>query len=498
LNSRLLKYLDKVQPAKSIRLYPVFGCLLFCLLIIVCNYAGAKIEYTGTGYRTTTVYSEGNSNRWWMGESLTKARFTTENFGLKLGLSLTQSYPNGDLRWNYDDKTLSLSKVGDAENGILSGRIFFQEQYTQSQFSVAAFSDKLISSLGWRYISNQRQEYSAGINIKPLHTLSIGFKRSNLYPLSSFSELFYTYESDGKLEREGGQINWEAPAWMNRFSANLSLLECIDITSTISEYNFRPHLPLEGESSFGTYLGTIDGLWYDSRIKVEYKTNPDWSTDIAFRQLGIRNHLQMYDGGKKFANFGVIEADVDIWSVGFGYKNYRLSFQTGNGQGELSGQVKAWPFVDGLLQFLGERRHFVGVAEVDWRLTTINGDMLNKRHLFLNASLDYLYVRPIMSYATWKPQSLFGIGIEDLKSGKLDIIRADLLRLTVCPTIKFSRFKIEFYVSQWLPLYTKKHENNQKSSSSSQDNGEDDNSNSDKELTKWGGFDASINLKLEF
>jgi hypothetical protein len=487
----------KVQPYKKTRLHLTVGYILFLLTMLSCNIVLAGVDYTGIGYRTTTVYSEGAKNRWWMGESMTKVRFTTGNFGLTTSLELTHSRPEGDLRWGYDKGALSLSDIGNAENGVLSGRVFFREQSTQSVLTIAAFKEKIATSLGWRYISENRQEYFAGINLKPLQNFSVGFKRGNMYPIPPYSELFYSYLENDQIQREGGQLNWEAPAWMNEFTADLSLMESIYIESSIREFDFRPRSPEPGESPLGTYLGVIDGLWFDSRVSVEYKTNPVWSVDFMYRQSGIRNHLQMFDGGQQFANFSVIEADISLWSVGFDYKNWRLNFQNGHGEGELGGVVKAWPFVDGLYQFLGERRQFVGIAEADWRLTTLTGELIDSRRLHLKAILDYLYIKPDMSYAHWSPKPPFGIGIEDLKSGQLDITRADLIRLSLMPVIKLGHFGIEFNISQWLPLSVDKLDKNQEVSTSTP--GPDTNSGASKEKsTTWGGFDASVNLIVEF
>ena len=432
-----------------------------------------------------------------MSESYERARFTTENFGLKMSLDVAHSRPDGDLRWGYDKNTLSSSDIGDAQNGQLSGRIFFQEQYFQSAATISAFADMLSTSLGWRYISADRQESSAGIRLQPLHNICVGLKRSNAYPLPSFSELFYTYQIDGELEREGGRLNWLAPAWINEFTAELSLLESINIESIIKEYDFRPRTPEAGESPSDTYLGVTDGLWYDSRISAMYQTRAEWSAEFTYRQLGIHNRLRMFDGGRQFANFGVVEADIDIWSLGFDYKNWQLKFRSGHGEGELKGVVKAWPFVDGLLQFLGERRHFIGVAKADWRLSTIAGKIIDSRKMHMDISLDYLYLKPEMSYATWKPQSLFGIGIEDLKSGKLDIMRADLIRLAIKPAFRLNHFIIEFDISQWLPLSVKKSKKEAEISSPSSGSHENSDNSSGKNNI-WGGFNAIANLRVEF
>ncbi len=489
--------LPKVQSNKNFRLHLTVNFILLSFLVLLSGSIHAGVDYTGISYRTTTVFSEGTQNRWRMGESYERAHFTTENSGLKMSLDVAHSRPDGDLRWGYDKNALSSSDIGDARNGQLSGRIFFQEQYIQSAASVSAFADMLSTSLGWRYISADRQEYSAGIRLRPLQNICVGFKRSNAYPLPSFSELFYTYRNDGRLEREGGKLNWLAPAWINEFTAELSLLESINIESVIKEYDFRPRTPETGESPSGTYLGVIDGLCYDSRISARYQTHTDWSAEITYHQSGIHNRLRMFNGGQQFAYFGVVEADVDIWSLGFNYKSWRLKFRNGHGEGRLQGVVKAWPFVDGLLQFLGERRHFIGVAKADWKLTTITEKIADSRRLHMDVLLDYLYLKPEMSYATWKPKSLFGIGIEDLKSGKLDIIRADLICLSIKPAFRYSHFIMEFDISQWLPLSVKKSKKEAETSSLSP--GPPDNSdNSSGKNNIWGGFNAIVNLRVEF
>lgn len=485
------------QPVIINRLRVIILLVIVCLAVPVFEIARAGIDYTGISYRTTTVFSEGDQNRWWMGESDTRVSLSTINFGLKLKLDISHSRPEGDLRWGYDKETLSLSDIGDSQNGRLSGRIFFQEQYIQSLVSVSALSDKISTSLGWRYLSSDRQEYSAKIWLQPLQNLGVGIKRSNTYPLPSYSELFYTYRSNGELDREGGKLNWSAPAWVTEFTVNLSLLESINIESVIKEFDFKPQTPVIGESSPGIYLGVIDGLWYDSRISAGYQIKPDRSVALTYRQIGIHNRLRMYDGGQQFANFGIVEADSRIWSFGFEYKNWLLNLQSGFGEGEFKGVLEAWPFVDGLLQFLGERRHFIGVAEVDWRMATLGGPIFDSRRLYLNASLDYLHIVPDLRYATWRPK-MFGMGYDDLKGGRLDIIRADLIRLALRPAFRFSRFIIEFDISQWLPLSVKKSESGQEGSAPSPDPSPENPNTSEEKRNLWGGFNATVNVRVEF
>ncbi len=486
-----------MQPVTTGRLRVIVLLVIVCLAVPMVNIVRAGVDYTGISYRTTTVFSEGDQNRWWMGEAYTQASYSTENLGLKMRFDFSHSRPEGDLRWGYDKNAPSLSDVGDSQNGQLSGRIFFQEQYIQSLVSVSALSDKISTSLGWRYLSSDRQEYSAKIWLQPMQNLGVGIKRSNTYPLPSYSELFYTYRSNGELNREGGRLNWFAPAWVTEFTVNLSLLESINIESTIREFDFRPRTPGIGESSPGTYLGVIDGFWYDSRISAGYQTKSDWSVALTYRQIGIHNRLRMYYGGQQFANFGIVEADSRIWSFGFEYKNWLLDFQSGFGEGELKGVVKAWPFVDGLLQFLGERRHFIGVAEVDWRMATLGGPIFDSRRLSLVASLDYLHIVPDLRYATWRPK-MFGMGYDDLKGGRLNIIRADLIRLAIKPAFRFSRFIIEFDVSQWLPLSVKKSESKSEAPTPSPEPPPENPKTSEEKRNLWGGFNATVNIRVEF
>jgi len=492
-NNRRLRCVE-MQPVVKYRLHTAIF-LFICMVITLNDICGMGIDYTRVGYQTTTIYSEDDQNRWKIGESYTEARFTTDAFGLQMGLNIAHSRPDGDLRWGYDE-TLSLSDIGNANNGKLSGRMFFRESYIQAVFSLLTPGDKFSTSLGWRYKTRERQEFSAEVWFQPFHMLDLGGKLSQAYPIPVYSELFYTYRNNDVLAREGGRLNWRAPARITEFKLLFSPSERISVESIIQETNFKPETPTNGESPRETYLGVIDGLWYDSRITARYMIKPQWRITLDYRQIGTHARLRLYDGGQKFGHFGVIRTDVRFWSLKTKYYDWEISFQNGHGEGELKGVLEAWPFVDGLLQFLGERRHFIGVANVDWRIVSLGGLIFNSRRLNLNASLDYLHIAPDLRYATWRPK-MFGMGYDDLKGGRLDIARADLIRLTLKPVLRFNRWRVEFDISQWIPLSIKKFDTEQSSSASPEPSPESTKTY-DKKKNIWGGFTAAVSLRAEF
>jgi hypothetical protein len=484
-----------MQPVIKHRLHTAIF-LFICIVITANNIFGMGIDYTRVGYRTTTVFSEDDQNRWRIGESYAEARFTTDAFGLQMGFNIAHSRPDGDLRWGYNKEVLSLSDIGDANNGKLSGRMFFQEPYIQTVFSLTTPGNKFSTSLGWRHKNRERQEFSGEVWFQPFQTLGAGGKLSKAYPIPVYSELFYTYRNNDVLAREGGKLNWCAPAYITEFKLLFSPLERISVESIIQETNFKPETPTNGESPHGTYLGVFDGLWYDSRITTRYMIKPQWRITLEYRQMGAHARLRLYDGGQKFGHFGVIKADTRYWSLKTKYNNWYMNFRTGSGEGELKGVLEAWPFVEGLLQFLGERRHFVGVADINWKAASFGGRLFDFRRIYLNASLDYLNITPDMRYATWRPKA-FGMGFDDLKGGHLDLARADLIRLVLKPVLRFNRWRVEFDISQWIPLLTEKFDTEQSSSPSPEPSPESAKT-SDKKKNIWGGFTAVVSLKAEF
>jgi hypothetical protein len=165
--------------------------------------------------------------------------------------------------------------------------------------------------------------------------------------------------------------------------------------------------------------------------------------------------MQAYDGGVRFAHFGVVDADGNVQSLELDFRGWVLHARVGHAAGQAKGVVEAWPFLDGLESLLGERRHITAEGDVDWKHISLTRSIWNPGLHRLNVQLDYLHVVPDLHYATWRPAA-FGFGVDDLREDSWDIVRADLLRVQVNPVLRWNRWFVDLSFSQWIPIAIKK------------------------------------------
>lgn len=483
---------------RSVFLCRLHLCLLFLatiLLVLGNREVQARLDYAEIGYKTSTVFARDNQSRCVMGETYTEARLSRKALGLRLRLNLVHSVPNGDLRWGFGS---SSDKNDVGYDGRLIGRISFEERYFQSLLSVSSPDGDILTTLGWCHKADGREEISASVWLRPLGFLRGGLKRSMEYPLPSYSELYYEYtNTGGELSREGGRIDWQAPAWSNVIELQLAPINGLLLESVIRESDFKPSVPKPGESAAGIYLGAVGGLLYDSRIRARYLLKTGWKAAIECRQIEAHMYLKVYDGGRQFAHFGVLKAAGKMWSLRVSRHDLSFGLASGQAEGEVKGSIEAWPFLDGLLRFLGERRHFVGEANVDWNYASMTAPLYHSDRLKLKASVDYLHIRPDLKYATWRPP-LFGMGMDDLKNDRLNLIRADLITLALNPVIKLNHWRVRFDFSQLIPISIEKRDEKKSSGKSSdQHSGKTGNSGKGKNHF-WGGFNATVSIRAEF
>ncbi len=484
-----------VQPVLKSRLYQTVLLITVGLILFLFDYGQAGVGYSTVGYRTTTVYSNGPSDQWTMSDSYTGARLSTDILGLSVGLNMIYSRPQGDIRWGYNENNRTAVPSGFSGQKLI-GRINFREPYFKTDLSFMTKNRKISSSFGWQYKGNNRDGLSVAVWLQPLNLLGGGLRLERSYPLPKSSELYYLYEnSDGSVGKEGGEIDWAAPAKSIEYKIRLQLMERLFVESIIRESSFEPDTTNKALNDY-MYQGRLDGLFYDGCIKAKYRINSYCSAGFKYRQTGIHSTLKVYENGRKFANFGVVRADVELWSGEVRYHKSYLKFAIGDANGDLKGNVDAWPFVDGLLIFLGEKRHFIGRADVDWKLTTVGSRIINNSWLDFNIVSNYLNINPALRYVTWRPQ-YWGMGYDDLRSTRLDIIRADLLQLVLQPTLKFGRWAIDINISQWIPVLVRE---SNKSGSAEGSSGEapDSTASENDSNDVWGGFNAGFTLRARF
>ena len=162
----------------------------------------------------------------------------------------------------------------------------------------------------------------------------------------------------------------------------------------------------------------------------------------------------------------------------------------GRAEGRVQGVIQAWPFLQGLYRFLGERRHFIVEGKLHWFHASVSSPVWERRNWGMRACLSYLQVKPDFSYASWRPYFI-GMGMDDLRSGQLELIRADLLQVQIRPYYKWSQFRIDAQIAQWIPIYTKEKPDPELSTPPSGDSAGDGSN-------VFGGFTASVVLTASF
>ncbi|MCX6827114.1 MAG: hypothetical protein NTV06_07620, partial [candidate division Zixibacteria bacterium] len=100
--------------------------------------------------------------------------------------------------------------------------------------------------------------------------------------------------------------------------------------------------------------------------------------------------------------------------------------------------------------------------------------------------------RPDIRYSTWRP-IIFGVGIDDLKSGRLGAEKFYLACIHINPEIRFKQMTLTFNMTQWLPL-SKKLFKGRSAASSSEGTAVADKSND----PRWKGFGFSASLNVQY
>ena len=207
----------------------------------------------------------------------------------------------------------------------------------------------------------------------------------------------------------------------------------------------------EDHPSHDGYLATLDGPWRDNLYRIEVQA--PWSSTVSgeYREVSADLRLLALEDGNRFAHFGVAELDASWWEFRFTRGHLLLSVQKGEASGDLAGAVDAWPFLHGLARFIGQRRHFIGTGQLNWENITGQNSWSIVRQLRLQIGLRYLHLEPDVSYKTWRPVFM-GLGVDDLRHGRLDIRSAHLVHLRVTPQINYRHWRLDISAGQWAPL----------------------------------------------
>lgn len=465
---------------------PLMVLLWISLLAISGVQAG--VDYSRAGYRTSIILSDGSGNRWSMGASLTETQFSARAAWLRIRLNLRYCEPDGSLVWGDPYNPNSDAPESAPDDGSVSGRVIFQKRYVQSSMSLAPQREWADLRFDWRH-QEGLDDFSCGLRLQPIKHFSWAATRSLTHPMPALTELFYYFDDDsGELEREGGLIGWHAPAWTTELTARAEWFGRLVATSSLKDSDFKPAEPQPDDPLFDGYTAVLDGKYNSGHVTGEYFFDSSHTLSLSYRRLEINSRCRAYENGRLFAYFGIVSLNADMWSLLFRQNDWRIGIAAGDADGDCSGTVQAWPFLDGLARFLGERRHFVGEGDIGFKHVSLHLPITNRTRLTVTGLLDYLRLKPDLRYATWRPV-MFGFGVDDLKAERLDIERADLVRLGIRPSLSWKSLRLECELTQWVPIHTARLGDTDESSGSTSGT-----LTSDSPERAWGGFSAWIRL----
>lgn len=397
-----------------------------------------------TGYRTNQWIGRGSKIGWEPGETYYSVFYGRRLWGWKWTLSARHSKQRGRLAYSNASEFKALIRP--------------QQNRLQAAVHIQSNRLNLISGGWWRTATETEFEGGLFFGWRPMRTLFGGIEYSRLQPLANHMELYYL--------QEGGSIKWLAPLSSWSYAIHFMPLEGWTVVSTLSRAHFLPNEAEFREQSVGTYSAAIEGLVRNHTFRAEKSARPNLSWAVEYRQILVDARVLGYDGAFRFAHFGQANFNANIWSVQMRYNHYRLDVQRGVAEGNLAGTVEAWPFVSGLAKFLGDRRHLVSSGVATWYFVNLSDEFTIGRRLFLQAAVRYVHLRPDLRYVSWRPV-IFGMGIDDLQSGRWEIRRANLVQAVLSPRLQTRRWTLHLNFSQWIPLSISRYNSQPNNSESS-------------------------------
>lgn len=422
--------------------------------------ASAQLEHAEVGYRASVIYAEGERQEWRLQESFAEAQFSTRRFGLNWDLRLSHIVPTGDLRFGYLGSPESAPVVtNDPNGGRLSGRIRFQRKRTAGRLTVRPVAGFFSTAVELLVKEDHKSEMRGAFLLRPSRFMSVGVSRRRFQPLPSSVELYFTpYSDDSPMPQQGGDLFWQTQAQSDDITLNVMPSDRTRISVRSGVANLVHDRPKYGDAPMGTYTAHYYGEWSELQIKAgqALKSGLTSSLDLLWIDLKM-DSLVALDGGLKFAHFYRVEAHGFCGKYDLKYFDWHASISAGSAEGEISGVVQAWPFLEGLYHFLGERRHVVVGGQLSWVRASTASRLFRSGPFRLDGEVDYMRIKPDITYNTWR-LAVLGMGKDDEREGDLGFSRADLIRLRLSPCFTHGPWRLLVDVSQWVPLSTAKTE----------------------------------------
>ena len=469
-------------------------CTALSLLAAFCVFAPseparADPAATTDSSRSRLSFTQTIRDQSIMGEASSDLEAAAMVGSVRFLFRLGQSLGSPDLRFG-DDSPLKPPTAADGQQrrDRMRGRIFIHEPQTRLGMTMSPFRGVISADFDWVEKAGDRHESSIGLQFRPFRSFDFRIARSWRNPMPSYTELIYeSADLDGTVDRELGNMNWIAPAAVTEASFRLIPNEKLRFESLVRKARLTPPVPTSATSPSGKQEAVVDG-WYDeSRMRLAYFVNRNYRATAEFHRYRANTRLRAFEGGRRYAYLGILRGEGEFLSLGVERRNLFIQLRVGEISGQVAGVVDAWPFAAGLLRFLGQRRHFVGAANINWFQTSSGGDFRLSHRLRIKADLNWLHLAPKLDYKTWRPIA-FGFGIDDLKTGSLDIKQLEMLRLHLRPSVRSGRYLAELDLSQWIPVMTRRTEGKSDAASSTRS----------ADLKRvWNGFGLAATVRLE-
>ncbi len=383
-------------------------------------------------YRMSRMFDDGPSRRWNLGATVTDVTFANTYGGWYTEATVSYVRPNGAITYSEPDG--------------LSVRALPAEPHLCGDVTIRSPGGYLSGGVRTQVGRKDQRELGLSAYCRPFRGLAVGVERSRQHPIPFRTELYYA--------DEGGALTWSVPADVWRYELRVSPRPWCTFSSQLTEVELSRGRTPEDHPSHDGYLATLDGTWRDDLYRIEVQV--PWSSILSgeYREISTDLRLLAFDDGNRFAHFGVAELDASWWEFRFTRGHLLLSIQKGEASGDLAGAVDAWPFIHGLARFIGligQRRHFICEGRLDWKNIYGENSWSLGRRLHLLVGLRYLHLEPDASYKTWQSKWL-GMGVVDLRHGRLDIRSAHLVHLRVTPQINYRHWRLDISAGQWAPL----------------------------------------------
>lgn len=289
-------------------------------------------------------------------------------------------------------------------------------------------------------------DLSARVWLQPVNSLGLGWDAGTL-------ERWPT-EWAALIEGEGGAVFLDGDLRRNRWITDFKPNPSWHITGKVDDVQLAADPPASGKTGEFTLQPT--GLLLQRQLQVTHRPWPGGIT-FGFQMSNgdVTGQVRGYTEGLRFGQMGVLEATWHSWQLSAA-SGSRVSWTAAvsGGAAELftSGVIKFWPFSEGLVELLGQRRHVEISGRVTWWQAGGGISVTPVRILRLEAGLDCYRIQPELSLFSWQPL-LFGLGVSDPAWEQLEISRVDLGSLRVGTNWTPVR-GIQLHVSarQWFPF----------------------------------------------